>query len=92
MLTRARADGAGYRLSGTKMWITNGNIADIAVIWAKTDDDVVRGFVVPEINLGQLLMLVRAQFLVDAIGINEVRGKMFRVDTLIEKTLEILER
>jgi 2-oxoglutarate ferredoxin oxidoreductase subunit alpha len=48
--------------------------------------------VVPEINLGQLLMLIRARFLVDAIGINEVRGKMFRTDTLIEKTLEILER
>ncbi|MHC4710070.1 MAG: 2-oxoacid:acceptor oxidoreductase subunit alpha, partial [Planctomycetota bacterium] len=48
--------------------------------------------VVPEINLGQLLMLIRGQFLVDAIGINEVRGKMFRVDTLVEKTLEILNR
>jgi 2-oxoglutarate ferredoxin oxidoreductase subunit alpha len=48
--------------------------------------------VIPEINLGQLLMLIRGQFLVDAIGINEVRGKMFRVDTLIEKTLEILSR
>jgi 2-oxoglutarate ferredoxin oxidoreductase subunit alpha len=48
--------------------------------------------VVPEINLGQLLMLIRGQFPVDAIGINEVRGKMFRVDTLVEKTLEILNR
>jgi 2-oxoglutarate ferredoxin oxidoreductase subunit alpha len=48
--------------------------------------------VIPEINLGQLLMLIRGQFLVDAIGINEVRGKMFRVDTLVEKTLEILNR
>jgi 2-oxoglutarate ferredoxin oxidoreductase subunit alpha len=48
--------------------------------------------VIPEINLGQLLMLIRGQFLVDAIGINEVRGKMFRVDTLVEKTLEILSR
>jgi 2-oxoglutarate ferredoxin oxidoreductase subunit alpha len=48
--------------------------------------------VVPEINLGQLLMLIRGQFLVDAIGINEVRGKMFLVETLVNKTLEILER
>jgi 2-oxoglutarate ferredoxin oxidoreductase subunit alpha len=48
--------------------------------------------VVPEVNLGQLLTLIRARYLVDAIGINEVRGKMFLVDTLIEKTLEILER
>ncbi len=47
MRTRARKDGETYLLSGTKMWITNGNIADIAVIWAKDDEDVVRGFVVP---------------------------------------------
>ena len=48
--------------------------------------------VVPEINLGQLLMLIRSRFLVDAIGINEVRGKMFLVETLVEKTLEILDQ
>ena len=47
MKTHARRDGETYLLSGTKMWITNGNIADIAVIWAKDDEDVVRGFVVP---------------------------------------------
>ena len=48
--------------------------------------------VVPEINLGQLAMLIRARFLIDVIGINEVRGKMFLVETLVAKTLEILER
>ena len=47
MKTRARRDGESYILNGVKMWITNGNIADIAIIWAKDDDDVVRGFVVP---------------------------------------------
>ena len=47
MRTRARRDGESYVLNGVKMWITNGNIADIAIIWAKDDDDVVRGFVVP---------------------------------------------
>ncbi len=46
----------------------------------------------PEINLGQLRTLIRARFLIDAIGINEVRGKMFRVDGLVERTREILER
>ena len=45
--TRARKDGESYILNGVKMWITNGNIADIAIIWAKDDDDVVRGFIVP---------------------------------------------
>ena len=45
--TRARKDGDSYVLNGAKMWITNGNAADIAIIWAKDDDDVVRGFIVP---------------------------------------------
>ena len=47
MQTRARRDGDSYVITGTKMWISNGGIADLAVIWAKDDDDVVRGFVVP---------------------------------------------
>ena len=34
-------------MNGTKMWITNGNIADIALIWAKDENDVVRGFLIP---------------------------------------------
>ena len=46
MKTRARKDGESYVLSGTKMWITNGSIADIAVVWAKDDEGVVRGFIV----------------------------------------------
>ena len=47
MKTRARKDGESYLLSGVKMWITNGGIADIAIVWAKDDDGVVRGFIVP---------------------------------------------
>jgi glutaryl-CoA dehydrogenase len=46
MRTTARRDGADWVLSGTKMWITNGTIADVAVVWAVTDEGV-RGFVVP---------------------------------------------
>ncbi|EHR59913.1 acyl-CoA dehydrogenase family protein [Saccharomonospora cyanea] len=46
MRTRARRDGADWVLDGTKMWITNGTVADVAVVWAQTDDGV-RGFVVP---------------------------------------------
>jgi glutaryl-CoA dehydrogenase len=47
MRTRARRDGAGWVLNGTKMWITNSPIAHLAVVWAKDDEDVVRGFIVP---------------------------------------------
>ncbi len=46
MRTSARRDGDDWVLNGTKMWITNGGIADVAVIWAKTEDGV-SGFVVP---------------------------------------------
>ena len=46
MRTRARRTEDGWILDGRKMWITNGSIADIAVVWAQTDEGV-RGFVVP---------------------------------------------
>ncbi|WP_151524058.1 acyl-CoA dehydrogenase family protein [Serinicoccus kebangsaanensis] len=46
MTTRARQDGSDWILDGTKTWITNAPVADVAVVWARTDDGV-RGFVVP---------------------------------------------
>ena len=46
MLTRAAKSGDSYVLNGEKMWITNGSIADVAVIWAKCEDEKVRGFLV----------------------------------------------
>lgn len=46
MRTRAKRDGGDWVLNGTKMWITNGSVADVAVVWAQTDDGI-RGFVVP---------------------------------------------
>ena len=45
MLTRATRDGDGWVISGTKRWITSGSIADIAVVWAQTDDGI-RGFLI----------------------------------------------
>jgi len=46
MTTRARRDGADWVLTGDKMWITNAPVADVAVIWARTDQGI-RGFLVP---------------------------------------------
>ncbi|HEX5018150.1 MAG TPA: acyl-CoA dehydrogenase family protein [Actinomycetes bacterium] len=46
MRTSAKRDGSDWVLNGTKMWITNGSVADVAVVWAQTDDGI-RGFVVP---------------------------------------------
>jgi glutaryl-CoA dehydrogenase len=46
MRTHARRDGSDWILNGAKMWITNGTIADIAIVWARTDDGAIRGFIV----------------------------------------------
>jgi glutaryl-CoA dehydrogenase len=47
MRTRAARDGDDWILNGTKMWITNGSVADVATVWARTDDGI-RGFLVPK--------------------------------------------
>jgi glutaryl-CoA dehydrogenase len=47
MRTRARRDGSDWILHGQKMWITNGSMADVAVVWARTDEGM-RGFLVPK--------------------------------------------
>ena len=46
MLTNAKKTDGGYILNGSKMWITNGTIADIAIVWAKDDNGEIRGFIV----------------------------------------------
>jgi glutaryl-CoA dehydrogenase len=51
MRTSAKRDGSDWVLNGTKMWITNGGIADVAVVWARTDEGI-RGFLVPKETRG----------------------------------------
>ena len=51
MRTTARLDGDEWVLNGSKMWITNGGVADLAIVWARTDDGV-RGFIVPRESPG----------------------------------------
>jgi glutaryl-CoA dehydrogenase len=46
MRTTARRDGSDWILNGTKMWITNGTVADVAVVWARTEDGAINGFLV----------------------------------------------
>jgi glutaryl-CoA dehydrogenase len=45
MITRARAVKGGFQLTGSKTWISNSPFADVFIVWAKTDDDVIRGFI-----------------------------------------------
>ena len=51
MRTNAKRDGSDWIINGSKMWITNGSIADIAIVWARTDDGI-RGFIVPTDSKG----------------------------------------
>ena len=46
MITHAKRDGKNWIINGSKMWITNGTIANIAVVWVKDEDDIIRGFLV----------------------------------------------
>jgi glutaryl-CoA dehydrogenase len=57
MRTWAKRDGDAWGLDGTKMWITNGSVADVAVVWANTDEGI-RGFVVPTDSPGFTANLV----------------------------------
>ncbi|CAN5321772.1 acyl-CoA dehydrogenase family protein [soil metagenome] len=58
MRTKARRDGDDWILDGRKMWITNGSIADVAVVWAQTDSGI-RGFVVPTDSAGFSAPLIK---------------------------------
>ena len=51
MRTFAKRDGSDWVLNGTKMWITNGSISDLAIVWANTDEGI-RGFIVPSSTKG----------------------------------------
>jgi glutaryl-CoA dehydrogenase len=61
MVTRARRDGAHWILSGTKRWITNGSISQVAVVWAK-DGDVIRGFLVEQGTPGYSAHDIKGKF------------------------------
>ena len=67
MRTRARRDGDDWVLNGRKMWITNGSVADVAVVWASTDDGI-RGFVVPTDTPGFTAPRDQAQAVAAGLG------------------------
>ena len=61
METKATPDGDGWILNGTKRWITNGSIADVAIVWARTPDGI-RGFLVPTDSPGFTAPLIPGKF------------------------------
>ena len=82
MRTRARRDGDHWILNGTKTWITNGSIADVAVVWAKTDDgeaESIRGFLVEKGTPGFSAREIKGKFSLRASYTSELSFQDARV-------------
>ncbi|MDA0824674.1 MAG: acyl-CoA dehydrogenase [Proteobacteria bacterium] len=72
MTTRAKSTNGGYLLSGNKMWITNSPLADVFVVWAKTDDGVIRGFVLEKGMPGLCAPKIEGKFSLRASTTGEI--------------------
>ncbi len=72
MTTRAAAAPGGYRLAGAKMWISNAPIADVFVVWAKTEDGVIRGFILEKGMKGLSTPKIEGKFSLRASATGEV--------------------
>jgi glutaryl-CoA dehydrogenase len=90
MITTARKDGSGWVLNGAKMWITNGSMAHIAIVWAKTgaDSNSIRGFVVPTNTPGFTAKDQKGKLSLLASDTSELSVQDVRVgeDALLPKT------
>jgi glutaryl-CoA dehydrogenase len=72
MTTRATAAAGGWRLNGAKMWITNSPIADVFVVWAKAEDEVIRGFILENGMKGLSAPKIEGKFSLRASATGEV--------------------
>ncbi len=72
MKTRAKKIDSGYQLKGSKMWITNSPIADVFVVWAKDDDDVIRGFILEKEMAGLSAPKIEGKFSLRASTTGEI--------------------
>lgn len=72
MITRARKEGDSYILNGSKMWITNGGFAGVAIVWAKDDEGDVRGFIVDRDLAGFTVRNIEKKFSLKASVTSEL--------------------
>ena len=72
MKTRAHAVDGGCRLNGAKMWITNSPIADVMIVWAKDDDDAIRGFILERGMAGLSTPKIEGKFALRASATGEI--------------------
>lgn len=73
MKTTARRSGSDWILDGVKTWITNGSIADLAIVWARTQDGPIRGFIVPTNVAGFEAQAIHHKFALRASVTSELR-------------------
>jgi glutaryl-CoA dehydrogenase len=79
MQTRARKADGGYRLNGSKTWITNSPIADVLIVWGKTEDGVIRGFILERGMKGLSCPKIEGKFSLRA----SVTGEIVMDDVLV---------
>ena len=81
MASRAHAFDGGYRMTGSKMWISNSPIADVFVVWAKTDDGIIRGFILEKGMKGLSAPKIEGKFSLRT----SVTGEIVMDDVLVPK-------
>src|SRR6202021_3812824 len=74
-----------YILNGSKMWITNGGVADVAIVWAKTEDDKIRGFLVEKGTPGFSTRDIHGKFSMRA----SITSELILEDVRIPKTAHL---
>src|SRR5213594_1478372 len=79
MKTRARRQDSAYVLNGTKLWITNGSVADVAVVWAKEDDDEIGGYLVERGTPGFSTLDIHGKFSMRATITSELSFQDCRI-------------
>ena len=83
MTTKAKRVDGGYLLNGAKMWISNSPIADIFVVWAKTEDQIIRGFILQRSMKGLTTPKIEGKFSLRA----SVTGEIVMKDVLVPNSL-----
>jgi glutaryl-CoA dehydrogenase len=85
MTTRARKANGGWRLSGTKTWITHAPVADVMIVWAKDDEDSIRGFILERGMKGLATAKIEGKFSVRA----SPTGQILMDDVFVPEALRL---
>ena len=88
MTTFAKKNGSDWVINGSKMWITNGSVADVAIIWAQTDEGI-RGFCIPTKTAGLVINPIKHKLSLRASITSELEAELLTGKALnLEKARE----